>query len=288
MVIEHSAMSYRWFVQAIVKEPVGVVLVVAPWNYPLMTSVNHIIPAILAGNAVAIKHASRTPLCADHFVEAFEAAGVPEGLVVSVPGEHSTISTLMARPEVNYVAFTGSVEGGRRIYQTAASNLIEARVACCLLLLHIFADSISGGNDRLALSWVERTLPTSQRMQMPNRQPRRLLMVPSTTQVSLAALLSVSMFMSPSTKTSSKRPEKKLRLSQRRWETPWMRPRAWDLLPTMIARSCKRRFVSTLHAALCSSHTLRQVDQALNMGARMIYGPEDSKRLTVPQTLISP
>jgi len=108
-----------------VKEPVGVILVVAPWNYPLMTAVNHIIPAILAGNAVAIKHASRTPLCGDHFVEAFAAAGVPEGLVVSVPGEHSTVSALMARPEVNYVAFTGSVEGGRRIYQTAASNLIE-------------------------------------------------------------------------------------------------------------------------------------------------------------------
>ena len=91
-----------------------------------MTAVNHIIPAILAGNAVAIKHASRTPLCANHFVDAFAAAGAPDGLVVSVPGEHSTISALMARPEVGYVAFTGSVEGGRRIYQTAASNLIEA------------------------------------------------------------------------------------------------------------------------------------------------------------------
>lgn len=114
------------FYKAIVKEPVGVVLVVAPWNYPLMTAVNHIIPAILAGNAVAIKHASRTPLCADHFVECFEAAGAPQGLIVSVPGAHDTVSALMARPEVNYVAFTGSVEGGRRIYQTAAASLIEA------------------------------------------------------------------------------------------------------------------------------------------------------------------
>ena len=101
------------------------VLVIAPWNYPLMTSVNHIVPALLSGNAVAIKHASRTPLCADHFVDAFAAAGVPEGLVVSVPADHSTTSSLMARPEVNYMAFTGSVEGGRRVYQTAATNLIE-------------------------------------------------------------------------------------------------------------------------------------------------------------------
>jgi len=114
------------FYKAIVKEPVGVVLVVAPWNYPLLTSVNHVIPAILSGNAVAIKHASRTPLCADHFVDAFKAAGAPDGLVVSVPGEHATINAIMGRPEVNYVAFTGSVEGGRRIYQSAASHLIEA------------------------------------------------------------------------------------------------------------------------------------------------------------------
>jgi len=114
------------FYKAIVKEPVGVVLVVAPWNYPLMTAVNHIIPAVLAGNSVAIKHASRTPLCANHFAECFAAAGAPDGLVVSVPGSHGTISGLMARPEVNYVAFTGSVEGGRKIYAEAATNLIES------------------------------------------------------------------------------------------------------------------------------------------------------------------
>eukprot|EP00658_Telonema_sp_P-2_P019031 TRINITY_DN17460_c0_g1_i1.p1 TRINITY_DN17460_c0_g1~~TRINITY_DN17460_c0_g1_i1.p1 ORF type:complete len:412 (+),score=107.92 TRINITY_DN17460_c0_g1_i1:83-1318(+) len=114
------------FYKAIVKEPVGVVLVIAPWNYPLMTAVNHIVPAILAGNAVAIKHASRTPLCANHFVDCFADAGAPDGLVVSVPGDHSTTSSLMALPEVNYMAFTGSVEGGRRVYQTAASNLIES------------------------------------------------------------------------------------------------------------------------------------------------------------------
>jgi acyl-CoA reductase-like NAD-dependent aldehyde dehydrogenase len=114
------------FYKAIVREPVGVVLVVAPWNYLLLTSVNHVVPAILSGNAVAMKHASRTPLCANHFVDAFAAAGAPEGLVVSIPGDHSTINTIMGHPKVNYVAFTGSVEGGRRIYQTAATHLIEA------------------------------------------------------------------------------------------------------------------------------------------------------------------
>merc|ERR1712216_724144 len=91
-----------------------------------MTSINHIIPAILAGNAVAIKHASRTPLCANHFVDAFAAAGAPGGLVCSLPGDHHTINTIMKHPDVNYVAFTGSVEGGRRIYESAGNALIEA------------------------------------------------------------------------------------------------------------------------------------------------------------------
>jgi acyl-CoA reductase-like NAD-dependent aldehyde dehydrogenase len=59
---------------------VGTVFVMAPWNYPLLTACNAVFPAVLAGNAVMIKHSPRTPLCADHFAEAFAAAGAPPGL----------------------------------------------------------------------------------------------------------------------------------------------------------------------------------------------------------------
>ena len=72
------------FVRKIVKEPVGVVLVIAPWNYPLLTAVNAIVPAVLAGNSVLVKHSSRTPLCSQHFEDAFRAAGAPEGLVSGI------------------------------------------------------------------------------------------------------------------------------------------------------------------------------------------------------------
>ena len=61
--------------------PVGVVLCLAPWNYPLLTAVNCVVPSVLAGNAVMLKHSPRTPLCGDAFERAFEAAGAPPGLV---------------------------------------------------------------------------------------------------------------------------------------------------------------------------------------------------------------
>ena len=66
------------------KEPVGVVLCIAPWNFPLLTSINCIIPAILAGNSVVIKHSPRSPLCADAFATVFKAAGAPEDLVTAL------------------------------------------------------------------------------------------------------------------------------------------------------------------------------------------------------------
>lgn len=109
-------------VRRIVREPVGVVLVVAPWNYPLLTAANTIIPAVLAGNAVIVKHSSRTPLCADAFSRAFAAAGVPEDLVTALHCDHDVVEDVIANPEVGFVAFTGSVGGGHSIYQTVAQS----------------------------------------------------------------------------------------------------------------------------------------------------------------------
>ena len=68
------------FERRVVREPLGVVLDLPAWNYPLLTAVNCVVPAILAGNAVVLKHSPRSPLCGEHFARAFAAAGAPAGL----------------------------------------------------------------------------------------------------------------------------------------------------------------------------------------------------------------
>lgn len=106
----------------VIREPVGVVLNVAPWNYPLLTAVNCIVPAVLAGNSVIIKHASRTPLCGEHFARAFAKAGAPKDLVSALVLSHRDVDAIIQRPEVGHVAFTGSVKGGHEIYRSAAAH----------------------------------------------------------------------------------------------------------------------------------------------------------------------
>lgn len=113
------------FVRTIVREPLGVVLDIAPWNYPLLTVVNVVVPAVLAGNAVLIKHAPQTPLCGKHFQDAFAKAGAPEGLVTAFQASHATIAELVSRPGIDHVAFTGSVRGGREVQQTASKRFID-------------------------------------------------------------------------------------------------------------------------------------------------------------------
>ncbi|KAF0743167.1 hypothetical protein AaE_008566 [Aphanomyces astaci] len=95
----------------ITKEPVGVVFVIAPWNYPMVTVVNSVIPALLAGNGVLLKHSPQTPLCGDHYERTLHEAGVPRDLLRSVHCTHATAAALIATPAVNYVSFTGSVRG---------------------------------------------------------------------------------------------------------------------------------------------------------------------------------
>ena len=113
--------------RVITKEPVGVVFVIAPWNFPLLTAINTIVPAILAGNSVVIKHSPRTPLCGDHFQTAFENADAVSGLVSSLHCSHEVAASVIANRDIGFVAFTGSVRGGREVYQTVAkSRFIDA------------------------------------------------------------------------------------------------------------------------------------------------------------------
>ncbi len=112
------------FERAIEREPVGVVLTVAPWNYPLLTAVNSIMPALAAGNAVILKHSEQTPLCAEKLVQAFQDAGLPAGVFQFIHGTHDTIRRLIRSPAIDYVAFTGSVRGGAAIEEAAAGRFI--------------------------------------------------------------------------------------------------------------------------------------------------------------------
>ncbi len=112
------------FHRFIEREPLGVVLVLAPWNYPYLTSVNSVLPAIMAGNAVVLKHSSQTPLCADRFGQAFQEAGLPDGIFQVLHMNHSESARVISQLPVDYVAFTGSVPGGHAIQQAASNRFI--------------------------------------------------------------------------------------------------------------------------------------------------------------------
>lgn len=104
------------------KAPVGIVLTIAPWNYPYLAAVNSIVPAILAGNAVILKHSSQTPLCADRIAAGFEAAGLPNGVFNVLHASHADVESMIGSGRIGFVSFTGSVEGGRKI-QAAANGV---------------------------------------------------------------------------------------------------------------------------------------------------------------------
>jgi acyl-CoA reductase-like NAD-dependent aldehyde dehydrogenase len=108
----------RW----IAHEPLGTVMVIAPWNYPFLTAVNSIVPGLMAGNAVILKHASQTLLVGERFAEAFKAAGLPEGLFQNLVLNHADTERLIASGRIDHINFTGSVEGGRRIERAAAGT----------------------------------------------------------------------------------------------------------------------------------------------------------------------
>ncbi len=110
------------FERRIARTPLGVVVDLPAWNYPLLTAVNVVIPAILAGNAVIVKHSPRSPLCGEHFARAFAAAGAPANLVQALHCDHPASERMVGDGRVDAVFFTGSVYGGHRIQEAAAKS----------------------------------------------------------------------------------------------------------------------------------------------------------------------
>jgi acyl-CoA reductase-like NAD-dependent aldehyde dehydrogenase len=111
--------------RSIRKEPLGVVLDLPAWNYPLLTAVNVVIPAVLAGNAVVVKHSPRSPLCGEHFAAAFREAGAPAGLVQALHCDHPSSERTVGDARVDHVVFTGSIYGGHRIQGAASGRFIR-------------------------------------------------------------------------------------------------------------------------------------------------------------------
>jgi acyl-CoA reductase-like NAD-dependent aldehyde dehydrogenase len=106
------------------REPLGVVLTIAAWNYPYLIAVNSVIPALMAGNAVLLKHSAQTPICAERFENCLRAAGLPDGLFRALHLSHEQTARLIGDPRVDFVAFTGSVDGGRAVQRAAAERFI--------------------------------------------------------------------------------------------------------------------------------------------------------------------
>jgi acyl-CoA reductase-like NAD-dependent aldehyde dehydrogenase len=115
LIVESSAA----FERRIEREPQGVVLVVAPWNYPYMTAINTIVPALIAGNSVVLKHATQTLLVGERLQQAFDAAGLPAGVFTNLFLDHQTTAELIRERSFGFVNFTGSVTGGQAIERAA-------------------------------------------------------------------------------------------------------------------------------------------------------------------------
>ncbi|MFV0932137.1 aldehyde dehydrogenase family protein [Pseudomonas jessenii] len=112
------------FRRYIKREPLGTVLVVAPWNYPYLTAVNTIIPALMAGNSVILKHASQTLLVGERFAEAMRRAKLPEGLFQNLLLDHVSTGAIIACGRVQQVNFTGSVEAGKVMESVASGQFL--------------------------------------------------------------------------------------------------------------------------------------------------------------------
>jgi len=113
------------FVRYVRRDPLGVVLTIAPWNYPYLTAVNSIIPALMAGNAVVLKHAAATLLVAERFQAAFDRAKLPTGVFQHLVLNHEQTAGIISGGLANMVCFTGSVAGGRAMEQASAGRFIN-------------------------------------------------------------------------------------------------------------------------------------------------------------------
>lgn len=112
------------FRRVIKREPHGLVFVIAPWNYPWMTAINTVAPALIAGNTVILKHATQTLLVGERMARAFHEAGVPEDVFQNIFLDHATTGKLIGERAFDFINFTGSVGAGKTIEIAAAGTFV--------------------------------------------------------------------------------------------------------------------------------------------------------------------
>ncbi|KAJ7207071.1 succinate semialdehyde dehydrogenase [Mycena pura] len=110
--------GFRRFIKRV---PLGVVLVIAPWNFPYLTAVNSVFPALIAGNAVLLKPSPQTPLSAERLSAGLAHAGFPKDIMIPLHLSPELTTQVIQHPLVDYISFTGSVAGGRAVQQAAAN-----------------------------------------------------------------------------------------------------------------------------------------------------------------------
>ena len=116
------------FHREITHEPHGVVLIIAAWNYPLLIAASGVLAALLAGNAVLLKHSSRTLSIGEHFEKAFNKLGSRVDLLQHLVISHDTTARLIEEGDLQHVAFTGSVRGGEQIYESTAKRQFDCNL----------------------------------------------------------------------------------------------------------------------------------------------------------------
>lgn len=118
--IEQSDEFERYFT----RDALGVVLIIAPWNYPFLTAINAIVPSLVAGNAVVLKHSTQTILAGERFSQAFKEAGLPVGLFSNLFANHEMTGEFIKKRTFDFINFTGSVNGGKQIESAAAGTFV--------------------------------------------------------------------------------------------------------------------------------------------------------------------
>jgi len=121
---DHHPKAQPGFTRFIRRQPLGVVFTLAPWNYPLLTTVNSVIPALMSGNSVILKPSAQTPLCGEIFETAFKAAGLPDHVLQCLFLSHSSTTHIIESGNVDFVCFTGSVAGGQAVEKAAAGSFL--------------------------------------------------------------------------------------------------------------------------------------------------------------------
>ncbi len=114
------------FTRRIEHVPLGVVYIISPWNYPLLTAINGIVTSLLAGNTVVLKHSPQTPEVGEHFARAFKGLG--EGVFQHIFVDHNTADELIQSEAMNHVIFTGSVKGGKEISKALSHRFISSNL----------------------------------------------------------------------------------------------------------------------------------------------------------------